>query len=275
MGTAAVALRDLSGSLARLPLAAVLALDDIEGKYRRTVLGPLWIVIGQAVTVGGFVVVFSSLLGMDAGDYALYLAAGIPVWALMSQFFIDMPNTFIAARGVIESFELPWLTHIWRRSIGYVLLFGHHLITLFGMMAVFAAMAALKVEETPSVAVSLNMLLAIPALLIVLVAGTGLGTLLAVIGARYRDLQPAMQVSAGFLFLFTPVMWRPDGLRAHLTWVYEYNPLYYYVTLVREPLLGHAPDLSIWLGASAGAAALFAIGFVAFLLGRHRLYHWL
>lgn len=275
MGTAAVAIRDLRGSLASLPLAATLALDDIQGKYRRTVLGPLWIVIGQAVTVGGFVVVFSGLLGMDAGDYALYLAAGIPVWALISQFLVDMPNTFIAARGVIESFELPWLTHIWRRSIGYVLLFGHHLITLFGMMAIFATMTALNVAGTPGATLSLNMLLAIPALVIVLIAGTGAGTLLAVIGARYRDLQPAMQVSAGFLFLFTPVMWRGDRLGPDMAWVYEYNPLYYYVTLVRDPLLGRVPDLSIWVGASAGAAALFAIGFAAFLLGRHRLYHWL
>lgn len=269
MGTAAVAIRDLRGSLASLPLAAALALDDILGKYRRTVLGPLWIVIGQAVTVAGFVVVFSGLLGMDPRGYALYLAAGIPVWMLLSQFLVDMPNTFIAARGVIESFELPWLTHIWRRSIGYVLLFGHHLITLFAMMAIFAAVGL------PGAVPSFNMLLAIPALLVVLIAGTGAGTLLAVLGARYRDLQPAMQVSAGFLFLFTPVMWRHDRLGPDLAWVYEYNPLYYYVTLVRDPLLGRVSDLSIWVGASAGAAALFAIGFLAFLLGRHRLYHWL
>jgi ABC-type polysaccharide/polyol phosphate export permease len=57
--------------------------------------------------------------------------------------------------------------------------------------------------------------------------------------------------------------------------VFQYNPLYYYVMLVREPLLGRAPPAEIWLGASAGAIGIFCVGFLAFLLGRHRLYHWL
>jgi lipopolysaccharide transport system permease protein len=84
-----------------------------------------------------------------------------------------------------------------------------------------------------------------------------------------------MQVGTGFLFLFTPVMWRADQLRDHLTWVFQYNPLYYFVRLLRDPLMGVAPPVEIWLGASAGALALFGIGFLAFLLARRRLYHWL
>ncbi|MGH6950480.1 MAG: ABC transporter permease, partial [Vitreimonas sp.] len=269
VGTAAVAFRDLSGSLARLPLAAVLALSDIQGKYRRTILGPLWIAIGQAATVGGFVLVFSGLFNTPPATYAVYLAAGIPVWALFSQFLSDMPNTFIAARGVIESYELPWLTHIWRRSIGYVLTFLHHIVTLFAVMAILAANGQLS--EPPT----WNMLLAVPALAILLVAGTGAGMLLAVLGARYRDLQPAMQVVASFLFLFTPVMWHADRLGPGLAWTYQFNPLYYYVALVRDPLLGEAPAPELWLGAAGGAALIFAVGFLAFLLGRRRLYHWL
>lgn len=262
MGSVGVAFRDLGGSLFRLPLAARLALDDIHGKYRRTVLGPLWIAIGHAATIAGFVVVFSGLFRLDPSTYAIYLAAGIPVWVLMSQYLIDMPQTFISARGLIESYQLPWMTHIWRRSISYMLLFFHHLITLFAVMAI------LRVQPT------IEMLYAIPALFIVLIAGTGLGLFLAVLGARYRDLQPAMQVAAGFLFLFTPVMWRPEQLLSN-EWAFQYNPLYYYITLVRDPLLGRVPPADMWIGAGAGAAAVFVLGFLAFLLGRRRLYHWL
>lgn len=269
MRSASVAIRDLVGSITALPLAAVLALDDVMGKYRRTILGPLWIAIGQAATIAGFVVVFSGLMGVDPARYALYLAAGIPVWALMSQHLADMPGTFIAARGVIESYELPWLTHIWRRSIGYLLVFCHHIVTLFAVIGILGALG--KLEGVPN----FNMLLAVPALAIVLIAGTGIGTFLAVLGARYRDLQPAMQVSSGFLFLFTPVMWRADQLREQLAWVFQYNPLYYYITLVRETLMGRVPPADIWLIASGGAIAAFALGFFTFWAARRRLYHWL
>lgn len=263
MTTAMAALRDLGGSLTRLPLAARLAFDDIEGKYRRTILGPLWIVAGQAATIGGFVVLFSGLFGVEWQGYALYLAAGIPVWTLMAAHITDMPNAFIGARGVIESFELPWLTHIWRRSFGYVLAFLHQIVILFVLMAVM--------QQPPT----LNMLLAIPAMLVLFIAFVGFGVFLAVVGARYRDLQPATQVAAGFLFLFTPVMWQADRLREGVSWAFQYNPLYYFITLVREPLLGRAPADHIWIVAGVLAGLAFVVGFLTFLLARRRLYHWL
>lgn len=259
---ASVAVRDLSGSIHRLPLALVLAIDDVYAKYRRTVLGPLWIVIGQAATVAGFLVVFSGLFRTDPQTYAIYLAAGFPVWALMSSYLSDMPATFITARGMMESYELPWLMHIWRRSIGYVLVFAHQLVTLFVVMAI------LGVAPKP------EMLLVIPAIAVLMVAGSGLGIILALFGARYRDLQPAMVVVSSFLFLFSPVVWRAEQLQIN-QWAVQFNPVYYYIKLLRDPLLGHGPSAELWIGTSIGAIAIFAAGFLAFYLCRRRLYHWL
>lgn len=263
MGSAAaVAFKDLAGSVIRLPLAFTLAFDDIEQKYRRTVLGPLWIVLGQAATIAGFVIVFSGLFQTDPQVYALYLAAGFPVWMLISSYLTDMPNTFIQARGFLESFELPWLIHIWRRSIGYVIVFAHQIVTLFAVMAFLG---------TP---LRWEMLWTIPALLVVMVAGSGIGMLLGVLGGRYRDLQPAMGVAAGFLFFFSPVMWRAEQLQVN-EWAVQYNPIYYMITLVREPLLGNAPSAHIWIGTGIAAVSLFVIGFITFWACRRRLYHWL
>lgn len=267
MATAAVAFRDLAGSVVRLPLALRLALDDIHGRYRRTVLGPFWITLAQAVTVAGFVFVYSELFHQEPRAYALYLAAGIPIWMLIANYLSDMPNAFISARGFIESFGLPWLVHIWRRSIGYALTFLHHLVTFFVVMVWFLA----EGWPVPNPEI---MLLAVPALFVLTIAGTGVGIMLAVFGARYRDLQPAAQMSAGFLFMFSPVMWRPEQIQAK-EWVYQYNPLYYFIKLLREPLLGRMPSPGLWLGCSAGAMALFALGFLVYYLSRRRLYHWI
>jgi ABC-type polysaccharide/polyol phosphate export permease len=239
-----------------------LASDDINGKYRRTVLGPLWIVIGQATTIAAFVLVFSGLFGMDPQAYAIYLAAGFPTWTLISSYLTDMPQSFITARGIIESYELPWLLHIWRRSVGYIFVFFHQIITLFVVMAMLGV--------TPRV----EMFYVFPAIGLLLVGGTGVGMGLAVLGARYRDLQPAMTVVAGFLFLFTPVIWRAEQLRVN-EWAVQFNPLYYAVTLLRAPLMGAAPEPRIWIGMAAGAVVAFVVGFLVFLAGRRRLYHWL
>ena len=258
----AVAIGDLFGSIGRLPLALSLAVDDVHGRYRRTVLGPLWIVLGQAAMIGGFALVFSGLFRMDPQTYLLYLAAGFPIWTLISQFLVDMPFAFIAAKGVIESYELPWLTHIWRRSFAYVLLFLHHLLIFF------IAAAVLRAPFTAT------MLLLIPALCIALIAGAGVGMMLAALNARYRDLQPAMSVIAGFMMLLSPVLWRPEQLHVN-QWIVALNPLHYYIKLLRDPLLNVAPTAELWIGTSLGAIALFGLGFLTFLLSRRRLYHWL
>lgn len=268
MGTTAVAFRDLGGSILRLPLAVWLALDDVHGKYRRTVLGPLWITLGQAAIICGFAVVFSGLFGNDPGSYLLYLAAGLPIWTLIAQYFTDMPATFLNARGVIESYELPWLMQIWRRSFGYVLVFFHHIIILF------AAMAILPLLGAPQTLPTVNMLYAIPALLIILVAGVGFGLFVAVLGARFRDLQHALGVAASFLMLFSPVLWRAEQLRVN-EWVYQYNPLYYFIRVLRDPLLQKVPPMEIWIGTGVGALALFILGFVTFWACRRSLYHWI
>lgn len=260
--TFAIAAEDLAGSMRRLPLAFILSLDDVHGKYRRTVLGPLWIAIGQAAMIVGFAIVFSGLFNADPRAYLLFLAAGFPVWGLISQYLVDMPVAFISAKGMIESYELPWLTHLWRRAFGYTLLFGHHLIPLAVTMVVL---------QTPP---TLATLLVAPALLVLTVAGVGVGMLLAVVGARYRDLQPAMSMAAGFLMLLSPVIWREQQLQVN-EWVVTLNPLYYFIRLVRDPLLGEVTPLSVWAGASVGAIAIFVIGFAAFLWARRRLYYWL
>lgn len=258
----AVAMQDLIGSIRRLPLAVTLAVEDVGGKYRRTILGPLWIAIGQAATITAFVVLFSGLFDIPIRDYAPYLAAGFPVWTFIASFMMDMPGAFIQSKGYLESFELPWLMQIWRRTFGYLIVFMHQIVTLFIVMAIL------------DIAPSWQMLYVIPGLIVVMIAGTGFGMFLAVVGARYRDLGHAMGIVAGFLFLFSPVIWRPDQLMEN-RWALDFNPLYYLLQMVREPLLGRGPEPEVWTWGFVAAALLFLLGYVTFSLSRGRLYHWL
>lgn len=262
MSSSAIAMQDLGKSVLRLPLAIRLAVDDIQSKYRRTILGPLWIALGQAATIAGFTLVFGGLFNSSGPEYALFLAAGLPVWALISTHMIEMPIALVHAKGYIESYEVPWLTHIWRRSIQYLLVFAHQIVTFVVLLAVF---------QTP---LKSEMLLAIPGLLLVTIAGAGAGIFLSVFGARYRDLQHAMSILASLLFFLTPVIWRAHQLPTN-AWIYHFNPLYYFTSIVRDPLLGQAPDPLVWIVAGALTLVLFVLGFVSFSMTRGRLYHWL
>jgi len=267
MNSSAMALQDLEKSVLRLPLAMRLAIDDIQGKYRRTVLGPMWIALGQAATIAGFTLVFSGLFNTSPPEYALFLAAGLPVWSLVSTHLIEMPIALVHAKGYLESYEVPWLTHIWRRSFQYLLVFFHQIVTFFLVIALLYATGHTDLVHQ-------EMLLAIPGLALVTFAGAGAGMFLSVFGARYRDLQHAMTILASLLFFLTPVIWRANQL-SERAWIYHLNPLYYFVTIVREPLLGQAPSMDTWIIAGILSVVFFVLGFLSFSLSRGRLYHWL
>jgi ABC-type polysaccharide/polyol phosphate export permease len=78
------------------------------------------------------------------------------------------------------------------------------------------------------------------------------------------------------LFLLTPIMWMPESVRGKaVSFLLDFNPFYYLLVIVREPLLGHPPDVFIWLIAGAISLTSFLAGHVLYGRFRHRVAYWL
>jgi ABC-type polysaccharide/polyol phosphate export permease len=85
---------------------------------------------------------------------------------------------------------------------------------------------------------------------------------------------PIVQTVIQMMFLLTPILWRPDQIPGR-EFLYLFNPFFYLVQIVREPLEGVSPSLFIW----AVAVGLTAVGFLVSLLFfsrfRNRIVYWL
>ena len=95
-----------------------------------------------------------------------------------------------------------------------------------------------------------------------------------IIGARYRDV-PALMVPMVFiLFLLTPVMWNPTmlGPRQILA---ELNPLTHFLEIVRNPMLGTAPDLTSYSTVIVISVVGWIATFLLFRRFRTRIIFWL
>jgi lipopolysaccharide transport system permease protein len=53
------------------------------------------------------------------------------------------------------------------------------------------------------------------------------------------------------------------------------NPFYYLVEIVRQPLLGHVPDLQVWLVSIVVAMTSILIGTAFHARYRYRVAYWL
>ena len=62
------------------------------------------------------------------------------------------------------------------------------------------------------------------------------------------------------LFFVTPVFWSPEMVPGHKRFIIDFNPFYYFIEVVRSPLLGKAPETQVYVV----VLAITAVGFATY-----------
>jgi ABC-type polysaccharide/polyol phosphate export permease len=70
---------DLTEALKRLSVALYFAWSDTKARYKRSVLGPFWLVLSTMVGVVGLGVIWSVLLKVDRREFIPSLTIGLIV----------------------------------------------------------------------------------------------------------------------------------------------------------------------------------------------------
>ena len=89
------AIFDLRKGLIMYHLWGRLGWNDILQRYRRSVLGPLWLTISMAVLIGALGLLYAKLFKVDIAEYIPFLAIGFVLWQLISGILLDGCNVFV------------------------------------------------------------------------------------------------------------------------------------------------------------------------------------
>lgn len=238
-----------------------LALADIRSRYRLSTLGTLWITVAmgtQAVAIG---LIYGQFFGIDVAGYLPYFLTGFVAWTFIASVIGESASTLVGSGNLIKSSQMPILFYVLRMLQRHVITFLHNLI------AVVVLWVFLRWPLAPGA------LLSIAGVLVCYLFLAGIATIVSVVCVRYRDVPPLIQVVIQFLFLASPVVWRPEQL-THGRFVLEFNPLAYMLTIIRDPLLGRPVDALDWLVAAAFAAGSLLIGAAMYVRFRHRIVYW-
>lgn len=254
-------LTDLADGLRRWPLWWALARQDVLRRYRGSILGPLWITLSMGVTVAAIGLIWSQLFKIPVADYIPFLCLGIMIWTLITNLFIDGCNSFISAQGMIQQTNLPISLFVYKSVCNNLLLLLHN-----------AAVFAVVVVFFP-VPVGMVTLLAIPGLLLLVVNGVWVGLFFGTVCARYRDLPPIVTSVLQVAFFVTPVFWKPEQF-ASRSLIVDANPFHHALALVRQPLLGQAPQAMSWLVIAAIAVAGWVLTLAVLARYRRQIVFW-
>lgn len=244
-------------------LALSLAIQDIKDRFARTVLGPFWIVVSNAMLVIGITIVFGALFKTDVADFVVYVALGIALWTFLSTVMTGASSYLESGKNILFTYNLPWSMQITRKVFVEAIILGIHM--LIAIPVILIAQRDL----------GLISFVAMPGILLNLMFGYGLALIIASFGVRYSDLSHALESIMLFLFLFTPVFWLESALGPTRSIFVHYNPLFHYLEVVRAPILEQAIPMDSFIIAGVGAVFTLLLGIFIYNKRKRQIGMWL
>ena len=233
-----------------------LALADLRARWRRSFFGVLWSIIQPLGMTLLLAVVLSKIFKSDIFTYAPYILSGIIVWECITACVTGGALSFVQADADIKQCKHPLAIYTLRTVLTSLIVLALASTSLLGWSSIVLPQH-IGVHW-------LAILTVFPLLGLIL---WPLSTLLAYIGARFRDVPHATGLVMQALWFLSPVylevkMFRQGGM----DFLVDYNPVYHLLQILRAPLLdGNWPTLENYLFTLATA---IVIAVVAWLVGR-------
>lgn len=226
-----------------------------------TTFGSLWQPISLGTIVFGVGFTFSTLFQMDAKSYVPFFCVSVTLWMCLSASLNELSASFCKA-GSYQHFE-------------------YHKLVLFPITIISKFAYILTLNQTVFVAVCLifklefsflQLILSILSFLIFILICFFIGIIFSIIGSRYSDFPNVVQNVIQLMFYVTPVMWKPESMKHK--WVFEYNPFYYLLELVRRPMLGLDIDVHLYIYGLITLVVLFVFSLLIWSIFSWRInYH--
>jgi len=205
---------------------------DVQGQFRRSTLGPLWISINGIIFTIGIAIVFSRNNAVSFNDYLFYVYTGIWVWQFIQSLVLQGSLCFVASSANLINLPFHPFLYIVQNSFKQIIswLFG---LPLYILLASYThqkinSWCLLSVLNLTVSAIGISFILVVVAHLCLI----------------YRDIHQVVVNFMQLMFFITPIVWLVDGNNSWSSMLSSWNPLSWLLIGIREPLRFHSPGES-------------------------------
>ncbi len=247
---------------------------DFKTRYRSSLLGWGWSLLQPLATLVVFAAVFSLVfrvqappLGNGEGtSYAAFLFTGIVTWNLFSS-FLNLSMTQLKASGdLLKKVQFPGWAPVLGASIVQLVQVALEIVVLMGLFAWQRN-------------IGWTWFLAIPILIGTALFAQGIGLILAILNARFGDVQYIVAVILGALYFLTPILYPislVEGQSNLLAAVVNINPMSWFVQSMHDVMYSlTVPTWWVIPALLVGGFITFWIGFAVFKRGSEDLGEYL
>jgi ABC-2 type transport system permease protein len=218
----------------RWELLSQLVRKDLKVKYQGSALGFLWSLANPLFMLGIYYVVFTYVFASGIPDYHVYLMAGLLAFTAFSQGVGNASTSVVGNAGLVKKVRFPLMV-LPLSGVGFALV---QLALQLPVLFVIALVSGVNFLGLP-------FLLILPALALLVVFTTALGTLSAALNVRYRDTSHFVEIAMLIWFWLNPILYAAGYVKFALlerldfpAWTYDLyfllNPMATVVSTVQR-----------------------------------------
>lgn len=236
-------------------LMTFLAWRDLKVRYQQTLLGGAWAILQPLSTMVVFTFVFGKLakLPSDGIPYPLFSFTALVIWTYFSQSLTGAVTSLINNTQLVEKVYFPRLILPMSATIRGLADLAVAFVFLLVVLAFYGIWPTWKA------------LAVIPFTLLAVIATIGIGSGLAAINVRFRDVRQMMPLLVQLWLFATPVAYPASMAPAEWRSWLGINPMAGVVEGYRWALLNHSPfPLELVAVSTASALVMLVIGLAIF-----------
>ncbi len=234
---------------------------DFTKKYKRTVLGMLWSILGPLMTLGVMALVFTQFFGRNMEHYIIYLFCG----NLLYSYFKESTGTGMTAlydnSAIFSKVNVPKYMFLLSKNVSTLINFGINLLVLFLFCII------------DGVDFSWKFVMLIFPVGCLVVFNLGMGLILSAFYLMFRDMKYLYDIFTMLLMYVSAIFYSVDVYSEKIQQLFNLNPIYVYISYFRQIILeGSIPSLTLHI--LAVVYALIALG-VGALIYKKKNYKFL
>lgn len=230
---------------------------DLKVKYRGTVLGYLWSLLEPLSLVAIYYFLFVVVMQVHDPIYPLTVVLGVLPYNLLAAIIQSGSTALVGNAGLIRRVYIP-------REVFVLSAVGSNLVVyLLSMGVVVPLLFYYQIVPGP------QLLWLLPAVVLLVLFGTGVALFLACANAIYRDVAYLVRVVMRIYFYASPIIYSVDRVQGNLREWYLLNPAAIWISVHRSAILERPLGLEL---RQVGVAAVVSV--LVFLFGAWFFERW-
>lgn len=241
----------------------IFAWRDIKVRYKQTAIGIVWAILQPFLSMVIFSTFFGGLAKIPTNGipYPIFVYSGLLFWNYFATSLSSSSNSLVANEGIIKKIYFPRLLLPLSSTITPIIDFCFAMVVLVGLMIYYHFVPTL-----------LGVVILPLLVLMSFFSAAGLGSLLAAINIRFRDVREALPFMIQTLFFVTPIIYPTTLVPAKFQWILGLNPMSGIIEAARAGIVGNKPMNFHLLALSAIVAVVLFISGIYYFKRTERVF---